>query len=218
MSDDDDDDISLSPVVVAGSTAATAAPSVAAAARVRSRRKSRGEGTTADTDTDTDTDTAKRRGRIIAANVVLSAVLIFFAGLGLVALTRRKGNGGDNQSVFGSAGRISSMVPSIVPSTKPSVPPSDVPSSSSSPTMNPSDSPSLFPTTTPSSSPHGCSLVGPHRRRTRPTSFVPGDLGSREQRPGYSHEFRPVGKGDCADGTVRRLWRWEHVESTFPTV
>ena len=164
MSDDDDE---IFHPVEAGSTTATAVLSAAAAARARSRKTC--EGTT-----DTATAITKRCRRIIAA----SAVLIFVLGFGL-AQTRRKGNGGDNQSVFGSTGGISSMVPSvipsIVPSTKPSVPPSDVPSSSSSPTINPSDSPSLFPTTTPSSTPTDVLSSNPSTSHA-PTSFIPGDL------------------------------------------
>ena len=188
MSDDDVDEIYL-PVEEAYSATAMAALSVAAAARVLRSRTSRGVGTT-----DTATAITKRRRRIIAAYVVLSAVLIFFLGLGL-AQTKRRGVGGDNQSVIGSTGGISSMVPSIVPSIKPSVSPSNVPSSSSSPTTNPSDSPSLFPTTTPSSTPtinpsdspslfprtkpsSSPTIVPSSNPSTShaPTSFVPGDL------------------------------------------
>lgn len=168
MSDDDVDEIYL-PVEEANSATAMAALSVAAAARVPRSRTSRGVGTT-----DTATAITKRRRRIIAAYVVLSAFLICFLGLGL-AQTRRRGIGGDNQSVIGSTGGISSMVPSIVPSIKPSVSPSDVPSSSSSPTTNPSDSPSLFPTTMPSSSPTIVPSSNPSTSHA-PTSFVPGDL------------------------------------------
>lgn len=171
MSDDDDDEISL-PVEEANSTTAMAALSVAAAARVPRSRTSRGVGTT-----DTATAITKRRRRIIAAYVVLSAFLICFLGLGL-AQTRRRGIGGDNQSVIGSTGGISSMVPSIVPSIKPSVSPSDIPSSSSSPPqipvtrrrcfrrLRPVHLPPLFPRRT-------------HRRRMRRHRSFPGTCQSR---------------------------------------